>query len=162
MSCVFGEHVFFAVGRIRAKVYLPLPRQRSQAITTGCGYNGDRQDAAVDGGQGVDRHPAYHADQCDGSTGLPPEVERIVTPHESNRGEDQSEDAESKQRSRGSERSAMVPANIRDSVVRKRRIALLRVRRALPDAIIRVGPVVNGEPRYSRGDDLRYLGGGHV
>jgi hypothetical protein len=76
--------------------------------------------------------------------------------------EDQSEDAESEQRSRGSERSAMVPANIRDSVVRKRRIAFLRVRRALPDAIIRAGPVVNGEPRQSRVDDLRYLGGGHV
>src|SRR5215207_1502930 len=125
-------------------------RENKGPITTGCGYNGDRQDAAVDGGQGVDRHPAYHADQCDGSTGLPPEVERIVTPHESNRGEDQSEDAESEQRSLGSERSAMVLANIRDSVVHKRRIALLWMRRALPDAIIRAGPVINGEPRQSR------------
>ena len=63
-----------------------------------CGCNSDRQGAAVDGGQGVDRHPACDADQYRGGTGLPLEVKRVVTPQESDRGEDQSEHAASEQR----------------------------------------------------------------
>src|SRR3712207_5042304 len=72
-------------------------RKPSGASPPECGRNGDHQGAPIDRGQGVDRYPPCDAEHYYGTSGLPPEVERVVTPRGRGR-EDQSEHAYSEQR----------------------------------------------------------------